>query len=1164
MNLAVSLPFSVAGARREFHIRRDARRRYDFDDSIFSLQGHVVLANAGAARNLAHRVNRVRGASTHPDQALSAADVYAMGLLDEILHFVIGRYRKEYGDKPFRELREQLESAPPAGSFARTLERFAASFPTVEVYRDEASVQASLDRVVDGVSGVDVAVEEMILLRLDNDNPAYSPGRELFSDRELVLETTYPQVTDQVERFFETQPPFGPEQLPLIELLRLPAKLFPNSLQDQLRYIRDRWSSLIGGYFDRLLRGLDLIAEETKMRSLGPGPAAELTFGGVYDDGEPDVARFSPDRHWMPEVVLIAKSTLVWLDQLSRWYGRDIRTLDAIPDEELDRIALRGFTGLWLIGLWERSQASKRIKRSMGNLEAEASAYSIYDYDIAGELGGWSAVENLRHRLRQRGVRLASDMVPNHVAIDGRWVYEHPEWFVQVDHPPFPGYSFSGENLSSRDGIVIQLEDHYYDKSDAAVVFRVWDDYARRERFVYHGNDGTSMPWNDTAQINYLNAEAREAIIQTILHVARNFPIIRFDAAMTLAKKHIRRLWFPAPGHGGDIPSRSDHGLSDEDFHRAIPIEFWREVVDRVAAEAPDTLLLAEAFWMMEGYFVRTLGMHRVYNSAFMNMLKNEENAKYRATIRNTLEYDPEVLKRFVNFMNNPDEETAIAQFGRDDKYFGVATVMVTMPGLPMFGHGQVEGFEEKYGMEYRHAYRDETPDAHLIERHEREVFPLMRRRYLFAESRDFRLYDFFDTDGNVNENVYAYSNRAGDERSLVFFNNSYYETAGWILGSVPFAVGAESDAREIRLDRLGSALAIPSDYSAYLVFREQRSNLWFIRNCGEIHERGLFVMLRGYDCQVFLDMRYVYDSDHAHYARLADQLNGGGVPDVDTALRRLMLQPLHDAFAVVANSGRLRRIEAALFPGETPAEEPVDMDWTSFVDEYTGFMNIASTFSSRAISEKRGRRSLERLVDAFTRLCRGARSIAGKGTALRAHLEGRAEDSSIVLALLLLLPLQEAMTDRERETPVGFGALDQIGEWFLVHELRRVFEQMRTDGHLPENWDLLVSILIHHAAWNEAGTGPATVVERLLEDPNVHAFLHVHEWDGTVWFNREAFEELTDWLLVVGLWQEYTGAKRGIVARRDEVLAHCRTIKDAGERSGYQIEPLLSALAAE
>jgi len=80
-----------------------------------------------------------------------------------------------------------------------------------------------------------------------------------------------------------------------------------------------------------------------------------------------------------------------------------------------------------------------------------------------------------------------------------------------------------------------------------------------------------------------------------------------------------------------------------------VPEEFWREVVDRVAKEVPDTLLLAEAFWLMEGYFVRTLGMHRVYNSAFMHMLRDEDNAKYRLAIKNTLEFDPQILKRYVN-----------------------------------------------------------------------------------------------------------------------------------------------------------------------------------------------------------------------------------------------------------------------------------------------------------------------------------------------------------------------------------------------------------------------------------------------------------------------------------------------------------------------------------
>ena len=128
-----------------------------------------------------------------------------------------------------------------------------------------------------------------------------------------------------------------------------------------------------------------------------------------------------------------------------------------------------------------------------------------------------------------------------------------------------------------------------------------------------------------------LEGDVREHVIQAILQVARQFPIIRFDAAMVLAKRHVQRLWFPLPGAGGSIPSRAENAMSQEEFDALMPHEFWREVVDRVAAEVPGTLLLAEAFWLLEGYFVRTLGMHRVYNSAFMNMLRDEENAKYRS-----------------------------------------------------------------------------------------------------------------------------------------------------------------------------------------------------------------------------------------------------------------------------------------------------------------------------------------------------------------------------------------------------------------------------------------------------------------------------------------------------------------------------------------------------
>ncbi len=83
----------------------------------------------------------------------------------------------------------------------------------------------------------------------------------------------------------------------------------------------------------------------------------------------------------------------------------------------------------------------------------------------------------------------------------------------------------------------VRIEDNYYNRSDAAVVFERKDAYTGDKRYIYHGNDGTHMPWNDTAQLNVLNPEVKESLIQTIIHVAHKTPIIRFDAAMTLAKK---------------------------------------------------------------------------------------------------------------------------------------------------------------------------------------------------------------------------------------------------------------------------------------------------------------------------------------------------------------------------------------------------------------------------------------------------------------------------------------------------------------------------------------------------------------------------------------------------------------------------------------------------
>src|SRR5262245_17572869 len=361
---------------------------------------------------------------------------------------------------------------------------------------------------------------------------------------------------------------------------------------------------------------------------------------------------------------------------------------------------------------------------------------------------------------------------------------------------------------------------------------------------------------------------------------------------MTLAKRHIQRLWFAEPGSGGGIPSRVDHGMSRARFERARPLEFWREVVDRVQAEAPGTLLLAEAFWLMEGYFVRTLGMHRVYNSAFMVMLRDERNADFRRVLRDTLAFDPRVLQRWVNYLNNPDERTAVDQFGRGEKYFGVCTLMVTLPGLPMFGHGQIEGFEERYGMEFRRAQREEPVDEGLEREHWRRIVPLLRRRGLFAGARDFLLYDCRDASGHVLEDVLAWSNRDASGAAVVLYHNRYAETRGvirWSAARAEIAAnGARSERQHTLLEGLGLA-HLPND--ALVRCRDAVREREHLLRVWELREHGLRVELEAFGSRVLLDWHEA-PSDGRPWDELARTIPAEGVPDLERALWALAVQP--------------------------------------------------------------------------------------------------------------------------------------------------------------------------------------------------------------------------------------------------------------------------------
>ncbi len=1105
--------------RYEFHVSKNARDLYDLSGAPFSTNGGVVFADYGQARAFAAKINERSDAAGGTGPNDKAGAINAMAPIDEILHADCDMYRQQVDPQAFWKAVEGSDAAVGPSGTRTGLVTFTKVFPPSSVYEGSDTPDGWLDATPPDATGTRpgrsaVSMEELLLLRLENENPAFGPYRFLFDDRPLKARAPVDPILDAAEAALKALPTFGPDGLDLPSLLRAPMRASPHSLAGQLAYIKRHWGLIIGDKMSKLLGGVGMLDEEDRpVFPAGPGPVRAPTYASLDAEYE----RFSEDKDWMPRVVMMAKSALVWLDQLSKAYGREIRTLDAIPDEELDVLASRGFNGLWLIGIWERSQASRRIKELCGNPEAAASAYSLFDYEIAWELGGWSALETLRHKAAARGIRLAADMVPNHTGMDSAWVRDRPDLFIQRSTPPFPSYTYSGENLSGDGRFGLWLEDHYYDRRDAAVTFKRVDFRSGATSYIYHGNDGTSMPWNDTAQIDFLNPAAREAVKERILHVARNFPIIRFDAAMILAKRSLRRLWYPEPGVGGAIASRFESALSTEAFNDAMPAEFWREVVDMCAAEAPETLLLAEAFWMMEGSFVRTLGMHRVYNSAFMNMLKTKKNAEYRATIKNTIEFDKDILKRFVNFMNNPDEDTAVAQFGKDDHYFGVCSMMSTMPGLPMFGHGQIEGFTEKYGMEYRRAYKDEQPDGDFVRRHEHEIVPLLKRRYLFSGVEEFLLYDLVRNDGTVDENTFAYSNGYGHERALVLFNNAWERSQGTIRRSNQFMDKRPDGSKATVTKSLAEGLGLHQGQARFMLMTEAKSGLRYVRRSDAIFNGGLAVSLEGFQCQVFVDITEIQDDDTGSYAALCDSLGGAGVPNIGWALQDLALAELYRAWNMVFSPDFFRFAKAmpgAAQEADTGLKSSTKFDTKAAMNReaLVSFLTTAARFATGTAPEtgKVAVARFEAMADTCIAASKKALSLVHiDATEATARIKATPVAAETITALVALLPMAQLAGTWADSTKAQ--ALAE--SWGMARKLR---EALVAAGTAYDVADRAGSFAVAALGRLElvAGDSPArlsrldagTAAEALMVDDEARALLGVNRWNGETWIDADRY----------------------------------------------------------
>ncbi len=340
----------------------------------------------------------------------------------------------------------------------------------------------------------------------------------------------------------------------------------------------------------------------------------------------------------------------IFIRRLSEKYGQPL-TLATVPTEEWQTIARLGLDCVWLMGVWQRSQASRQealhteFLRELYNAtlpgwtdaDVGGSPYAIAGYTLDSALGAPGDLARIKGQLNKMGIRLILDFVPNHLARDHAWTHSHPEWFVRGGQNDVRAHP---ERFFSPDGNL----------------------------YLAHGRDPYFPPWTDTVQVNFFSSEARQALINELLRITEVADGVRCDMAMLALNSVFQRIW-------GDIVKGPP-----------LEHEFWAEAIPRIKQKQPDFLFLAEAYWGLEPELLK-LGFDFTYDKTFYDQLC----AGAPRDIRTCLEKDSSYMNHQVHFIENHDEPRAIATLGWE-KSLAAAIIMMTIPGMRLFHDGQLDG----------------------------------------------------------------------------------------------------------------------------------------------------------------------------------------------------------------------------------------------------------------------------------------------------------------------------------------------------------------------------------------------------------------------------------------------------------------------------------------
>jgi glycosidase len=337
-------------------------------------------------------------------------------------------------------------------------------------------------------------------------------------------------------------------------------------------------------------------------------------------------------------------NTPIFLREVGERAGHTV-TLADVPDSEWDEVARPGVNTVWFMGVWKRSTIARAmakdepwLKDSLPDLrdtDILGSAYSIQEYAVDELLGGNEGLAIARTKLRERGIGIIVDYVPNHVAIDHHWASEQPGYFL-------PG---TDQELAADSGAFAQTPGGIFAK----------------------GKDPNFEPWSDVLQLNAFSDAHRQEAARTLSMIAQMSDGVRCDMAMLMMNSIFAQTWGV---RAGDVPDT----------------EYWPAVIDAARTANPDFIFIAEVYWGKEQELLDQ-GFDFCYDKELYDYLLSGSAADIVTYLKKPLHYQDHLLR----FIENHDEERAAHEYAHE-QHIAAATIMATTPGAHLYHDGQREG----------------------------------------------------------------------------------------------------------------------------------------------------------------------------------------------------------------------------------------------------------------------------------------------------------------------------------------------------------------------------------------------------------------------------------------------------------------------------------------